>query len=189
MSALLYSHVIPTSSNTVHESDDNTETIPTIEKITSRSDFPLVCDEEISIYGKTQKLITIENVDYVPPSDYEKSLLEGTMNTETLLAQEEEERKEVQENGSEGSMNEQLRDRHQYITMVKVIALVNCNKKPLDNPSTFNKACKHEIIQAMDEIMNTMNPDEIKLRFTEICNTKIFTSEVDYSTLPINCGR
>ena len=180
MSALLYSHVIPISSDTVHESDDNTKIVPAIENST-----PLVCDDEISIYGKTQKLITIENVDYVTPSDYEKSLLEGTMNTETLLAQEEEERKEVQEDEEA----KQLRDRHQYITMVKVIALVNCNKKPLDNPSTFNKACKHEIIQAMDEIMNTMNPDEIKLRFTEICNTKIFTSEVDYSTLPINCGR
>ena len=155
--------------------------------------------EEITIYGKQDKLITIEHVEYVEPSDYEKNLLKGTFTAEELLKKEEEEKAEeevkkelslkAQEVSKEAQEEQLLLERHQYITMVKVIALVNCNKKPLDNPSTFNKACKLEVIQAMDEVMNTMNPDEIKTRFTEICNTKIFTSEIDYSTLPINCGK
>ena len=118
--------------------------------------------KKISIYGEQTRLETIENVPYVEPSEYEIKEDEEAL---------------------------QLRQRHQYITMVKVLALVKANKQPLDNPSVFNKVDKMTIINNMDEIMNTMSPDEIKEEFNKICSEKIFAPNVDYSTFAINCGK
>lgn len=141
--------------------------------------------KKISIYGEQTRLETIENVPYVEPSEYEIKMLEGTIKPEVLLKQEEEQLKEDKEDKEAL----QLRQRHQYITMVKVLALVKANKQPLDNPSVFNKVDKMTIINNMDEIMNTMSPDEIKEEFNKICSEKIFASNVDYTTFAINCGK
>jgi hypothetical protein len=140
--------------------------------------------KKISIYGEQTKLETIENVPYVEPSEYEIKMLEGTIKPDVLLKQEEE---ELEKQEDEEAL--QLRQRHQYITMVKVLALVKANKQPLDNPSVFNKVDKMTIINNMDEIMNTMSPDEIKEEFHKICNEKIFTPTADYSTFAITCGK
>ena len=141
--------------------------------------------EDITIYGKQEKLITIQDVPYSEPTEFEIKMLEGTLKPEALLKQEEEEQQEQQEDDEA----QQLRQRHQYITMVKVLALVKANKKPLDNPSLFHSIDKLTIINNMDEIMNTMSPEEIKVEFNKICTEKIFVNGADYSTMPLTCGK
>jgi len=158
------------------EADDNNDDI-----IIPHTAFE---SKKLSIYGEQTRLETIENVPYVEPSEYEIKMLEGTIKPDVLLKQEEE---ELEKKEDEEAL--QLRQRHQYITMVKVLALVKANKQPLDNPSVFNKVDKLTIIDNMDEIMNTMSPDEIKEEFHKICNEKIFTPTADYSTFAITCGK
>lgn len=169
-------NIIILSSDSSSESDDNNDDI-----IIPHTAFE---SKKLSIYGEQTRLETIENVPYVEPSEYEIKMLEGTIKPDVLLKQEEE---ELEKKEDEEAL--QLRQRHQYITMVKVLALVKANKQPLDNPSVFNKVDKLTIIDNMDEIMNTMSPDEIKEEFHKICNEKIFTPTADYSTFAITCGK
>lgn len=179
MSALLYTHVIPNSSNTVHESNDD-----------KKNDFKsqeTSEDMNMTITGKLDPLITINNIPYTEPSEYEKEMLVGTLNPTELIfqeaqeAQDEEEKKEA----SEDLQAQELRTRYQFITMVKVLALVRANRKPLSNPSTFSSNDKLQIINLMDTIMKTMTLDEITEEFHEICKAKIFIEGADYSSMPL----
>jgi hypothetical protein len=176
------------SSSPASEADDiNDDSVPSSPEEETVIRVPQTAFEEtadFSIYGKQEKLITIQDVPYSEPSEYEIKMLEGTIKPDILLKQEEE---ELEKQEDEEAL--QLRQRHQYITMVKVLALVKANKQPLDNPSVFNKVDKLIIINNMDEIMNTMSPDEIKEEFHKICNEKIFTPHADYSTFAITCGK
>jgi len=154
------------------EADDNNDDI-----IIPHTAFE---SKKLSIYGEQTRLETIENVPYVEPSEYEIKMLEGTIKPDVLLKQEEEEQEKLTDDEAQ-----QLRQRYQYITMVKVIALVKANKRPLDNPSLFSKVDKLTIITNMDEINNTMSPEEITVEFNKICNEKIFIDGADYSTMPL----
>ena len=144
---------------------------------------------EQSLIGNLKPFEPITNIPYSEPSEYEKSMLKGTLNPSELIFQEAREAQEEEQKKEDKEDNEAqtLRVRHQYITMVKVLALVKAGKAPLDNPSTFMKYEKLTIIQNMDEIMNNMSPDEIKEEFNKICNTKIFVDGANYDSM--TCGK
>ena len=113
----------------------------------------------------------IEKVEYTEPTENEKKMLEGTLNPEQLL---EKEKQEIID-----------RDRRkEYITQVKCYALTKIGKKPLDNPSTFNRETKIKLMETMDEIIKTMTGEQIKIEFDRAINNHIFTDvSMDYSIL------
>jgi hypothetical protein len=103
-------------------------------------------DEYISSpFGKQKKLKNITEVPYQEPSEQEIKMLEGTKTPKALL--EEEQNEEEIEKLKAIQMLDQKRE---YITMVKVVALVNCGKQPLSNPSTFYKEDKLRIMNEME---------------------------------------
>jgi len=172
----------PTSSSEASDSNDS-DYVPSSPEEETAIRIPETAFEEsedITIYGKQQQLVTIQDIPYSEPSEYEIKMLEGTIKPDVLLKQEEEEQEKLTDDEAQ-----QLRQRYQYITMVKVIALVKANKRPLDNPSLFSKVDKLTIITNMDEINNTMSLEEITVEFNKICNEKIFIDGADYSTMPL----
>ena len=107
-----------------------------------------------------------------PINDYEKNMLEGTVNPEQLLEIEKTEEQYIVEK------------RREYITKVKVIALNKLGKHPLINPSTFRQKEKKQLIKAMEEVM-TLTEEEITKQFNEVCADEIFCEGVNYSTYAI----
>jgi hypothetical protein len=44
---------------------------------------------------------------------------------------------------------------------------------------------KQEIVDEMQNIINTMTEEEITRRFNEVCNEKLFAPGIDYSNFPV----
>ena len=108
---------------------------------------------------------------YQEPNEFEINMLKGTITPEQLL---EKEKQEIID-----------RDRRkEYITQVKCYALTKIGKKPLDNPSTFNKETKIKLMETMDEIIKTMTEEQIKIEFNMAINEHVFKDvSMDYSSL------
>lgn len=123
----------------------------------------------------------VQYIEYKEPNDYEKKLLEGTLDVKTLL--EEESKEEPIFLTDEEILK---REREDYITRVKVIALSRCNKPILSNPTFFKLKDKNKMIRTMQEVIDTKTPEEIIQIFNEICGEEIFTGEGDdYKNYPI----
>jgi len=132
---------------------------------------------ETPIYKKDFE--RVEKVEYYEPNEEEKKMLEGTKTAEQLLKEEAEEKPE------ELTEEEKLkRYRRDYITKVKVVALDRMNMPPLMNPSTFSKKDKQILITLMEDVMK-MSEDELTKTFNEVCNDRLFTQNMDYTTFPI----
>jgi len=122
---------------------------------------------------KADTSFLIDHVEYSPPSEYEIKMLEGTKNPIQQLELEEKENPILKD------------DKKMHIDMIKVCALSELGYSPLDNPSTFYNKEKNKLIEKMSELLN-LNSDEIKTKFYEICENKLFHPKADYSTYTIN---
>ena len=111
-------------------------------------------------------------IKYEEINDYEKNMLEGTLNPNQLLEFETTEQKI------------QYDKKREYIIKVKVIALNKIGKHPLINPSYFNQKEKKFLIKTMEEVM-TQSEEELTKQFNEVCADEIFNTGADYSTYAI----
>jgi hypothetical protein len=134
---------------------------------------------EIKFDNEVHNFDRVKHVEYTEPNENEKKMLEGTKTAEQLLKEEAEEKPE------ELTEEEKLkRYRRDYITKVKVVALDRMNMPPLINPSTFSKKDKQILITLMEDVMK-MSEDELTKTFNEVCNDRLFTQNMDYTTFPI----
>jgi len=121
----------------------------------------------------------VETVEYKEPNEEEKKMLEGTKTIEQIL------KEEAEEKPVELSEEEKLkRYRRDYITKVKVVALDRMNMPPLINPSTFSRKDKQILITLMEDVMK-LPEDELTKTFNEVCNDRLFTDKMDYTTFPV----
>jgi hypothetical protein len=117
-----------------------------------------------------------------PITEFEKSMLNGTLNPYELLEQEEKEQREKKE---ETEDERERRLKKEYIIKVKVIALDKMGKYPLCNPSTFYNKDKQKLMLLMQEIIDKYSEEEITILFNSVCNDIIFTINTDFSKLPV----
>jgi tellurite resistance protein len=129
----------------------------------------------------------IQEVPYTPITEFEIKMLEGTLNPEQLINEEQKEEQEILDKPIFLTDEEiEERERRDYITRVKVIALRACQRPILTNPSFLKQVEKNKIIKAMQYIIDTFTKEEIIEKFNEICGEEIFTGEGDdYQKYPI----
>ena len=123
----------------------------------------------------------VESAPYVEPNEFEKNMLKHTLTAEQLLKRENED-DNIPKELSEEEKEEMVR--RDYITKVKVIANDMLGKHPTANPTLFTKKEKSAMIDYMQYVIENFNDEDITKEFNEICNNKLFTDSVDYSTLP-----
>lgn len=63
----------------------------------------------------------------------------------------------------------------------KIIVLNDMDKHPLMNPKYFNKREKDELLKKVRDLFDTLSYDEITTKFNDVCNERLFGSNVDYS--------
>lgn len=111
-------------------------------------------------------------VPYTEPTEFEKSLLKGTLTASELL--ESEKNEEVDETDLKTDV----------FTKVKTIALVRLGHPPISNPSRFDDKDKNNVKNLMEEILkDRTEPDfyeKITNEFNDICLSKIF-NKLDYT--------
>jgi hypothetical protein len=132
----------------------------------------------VVICGNTEPLKNnnswmIKEVIYSEPSDYEKSLLKGTLSASELI---EKEKTEEQI---------KLNEKKAYITKVKVLALYKCKFGIFDNPSNFTYENKKKVMDKMQKIINNYSEDELTSDFNEIVGNVLADSKTLYENLPI----
>ena len=123
---------------------------------------------------------TIPDFEPQPLTEFEKSLLKGTKNTEELLKEEAEEK--------EPEMSEEEKEKQRrkaYIDMLKVIALDKLDLPILTNPGCLPKRKKEKVMETMYSIMAELAEEEMKKEFQRVCHEKLFVDAVDYSQFPI----
>ena len=125
---------------------------------------------ENTIKGDTSFLI--KSVEYTEPSEYEKKMISDSNTVDQQLEAEQKEEPV------------KISDQKIFIDMIKVIALVETGHEPLDNPSNFYDKEKKIIIEHMSKLLDEPL-ENIKNKFNDICDKKIFIPSADYSTLPI----
>ncbi len=118
----------------------------------------------------------IDEVEPTPISEFEKNLLKDSKSVTTLL---EEEKRELEEKKEETEEEKLKRERRDFITKVKVIAIDGIGKFPLDNPSTFTTREKKKLISSMESLIKLPEEDITKM-FNSICTDVVFASESDY---------
>jgi hypothetical protein len=118
----------------------------------------------------------IDNIEYQEPNQFEKDMLKGTLTPEQLL---------------EGEMTEekqQLIKINDIKVKIKVVALNIMGESPIQNTSLFSSLKKKTLLDTMNSVYETVYLiDENKLTemFNEVCATKVFGENCDYTSYPI----
>jgi len=118
----------------------------------------------------------IDNIEYQEPNQYEKDMLKGSLTPEQLL---------------EGEMTEekqQLIKINDIKVKIKVVALNIMGESPIQNTSLFSSLKKKTLLDTMNSVYETVYLiDENKLTemFNEVCATKVFGENCDYTSYPI----
>lgn len=118
----------------------------------------------------------IENIEYTEPNQYEKDMLKGTFTPEQLLEHEMTEEKQ------------QLIKINDIKVKIKVVALNIMGESPIQNTSLFSSLKKKTLLDTMNSVYETVYlVDENKLTemFNEVCSTKVFGENSDYTSYPI----
>ena len=118
----------------------------------------------------------IENIEYQPPNQFEKDMLKNTLTPEELLANEMTEEKL------------QLLKINDIKVKIKVIALNTMGESPIQNTSLFSSLKKKTLLDTMNSIYeNVYLVDEDKLTemFNDVCATKVFGENNDYTSYPV----
>ena len=135
---------------------------------------PMIIQNSDHLYKTNTKWV--ENIEYTPPNQYEKDMLKGTLTPEQLL---------------EGEMTEekqQLIKINDIKIKIKVIALNIMGESPIQNTSLFSSLKKKTLLDTMNTVYETVYlVDEEKLTsmFNEICATKVFGENSDYTSYPV----
>lgn len=118
----------------------------------------------------------IEHIEYQEPNQFEKDMLKGTLTPEQLL---------------EGEISEEKRQLiklNDIKVKIKVVALNTMGESPIQNTSLFSSLKKKTLLDTMNSIYeNVYLVDEDKLTemFNEVCATKVFGDNADYTSYPI----
>lgn len=123
----------------------------------------------------------VDNIEPLPITEFEKNMNKGFITPEQLLEQEKQEKEQPKEETEEEKTKRERRD---YITKVKVIALDRLGKNPLANPSSFTTRDKKRVIEQMQSVM-LLSELEITTLFNTICNEVIFAPEANYQFYPV----
>jgi hypothetical protein len=118
----------------------------------------------------------IDNIEYQEPNQYEKDMLKGTYTPEQLLEHEMTEEKQ------------QLIKINDIKVKIKVVALNIMGESPIQNTSLFSTLKKKTLLDTMNSVYETVYlVDENKLTemFNEVCDTKVFGENSDYTSYPI----
>ena len=122
----------------------------------------------------------IPNVEPKPMNQFERDMLKGTKDVETLLKEE----VEVKEPELSEEEKEKIK-RKAYIDMIKVVAFDKLDLPILTNPSLLPKKKKDKVIETMYSIMEELAEEELRREFNRVCDDKLFDPKVDYSQFPI----
>jgi hypothetical protein len=71
----------------------------------------------------------------------------------------------------------------------KTIALSEIGKHPLTNPKYLSNSDKNEVLIKTRDMLDLMSLDEINKKFNNVCNEKLFCSDVDYSQYSVYVDR
>jgi hypothetical protein len=126
----------------------------------------------MDILDKPDISFLIDAVKYTEPTEQEIKMLEGTKNVKDFIEAEAEEEPVI------------FNERKMFIDMIKVIALIECGHKALDNPSNFYNKEKQLVISTMGKLLD-LPIESIKEKFNNICDKHIFMPTADFSQLPI----
>lgn len=140
-------------------------------------DEPRVIPNSDFLHAKPMQMV--EATPPVPINQYEKDMLKGTMDTETLLEMEKEEK-----NKKLSEEEELIVYRKEYITKVKVIGMHRIGKHPLYNGSLLKASDKQRLKVQMEKVM-MLTDEQIQREFNDICIDNLFDEKTDYSTYPV----
>jgi hypothetical protein len=118
----------------------------------------------------------IDNIEYKEPNQFEKDMLKGTFTPDQLLENEMTEEKQ------------QLIKINDIKVKIKVVALNIMGESPIQNTSLFSSLKKKTLLDTMNSVYETVYlVDENKLTemFNEVCATKVFGENFDYTSYPI----
>jgi hypothetical protein len=120
--------------------------------------------------------------EYIDPPKSER--IEGSITARELLEAEQAEKEKEKHKNALSETEEKIKYKQEYITKVKVIALDEMGKYPLDNPSFFTQKDKRLLIVGMNALLH-LPMDVVNDKFNIICNESIFNAENKIESLPI----
>jgi hypothetical protein len=118
----------------------------------------------------------IDAIEYQEPNQFEKDMLKGTLTPDELLSNEITEEKQQQLKINDIKVK------------IKIVALNIMGESPIQNTSLFSNLKKKTLLDTMNTIYETVYlVDENKLTemFNEVCATKVFGENCDYTTYPV----
>ena len=135
---------------------------------------PQVVQNSDTLYKSDIKWI--DTIEYKEPNQFEKDMLKGTLSPEELLANELTEEKQ------------QLLKINDIKVKIKVVALNIMGESPIQNTSLFNKLKKQTLLDTMNSVYETVylvDEDRLTQMFNEVCQTKVFGENCDYTSYPV----
>ena len=135
---------------------------------------PQVIQNSDTLYKSDIKWI--DTIEYKEPNQFEKDMLKGTLSPEELLANELTEEKQ------------QLLKINDIKVKIKVVALNIMGESPIQNTSLFNKLKKQTLLDTMNSVYETVylvDEDKLTQMFNEVCATKVFGENCDYTSYPV----
>jgi hypothetical protein len=135
---------------------------------------PMLIQNSDRLYATNTKWI--ENIEFQPPNQYEKDMLKGTLTPEQLIENEMTEEKQ------------QLIKINDIKIKIKVIALNIMGESPIQNTSIFSSLKKKTLLDTMNSVYETVylvDEEKLTTMFNEICATKVFGENLDYTSYPV----
>jgi len=135
---------------------------------------PMIIQNSDRLYATNTKWV--ENIEYTPPNQYEIDMLKGTLTPEQLIEYELTEEKQ------------QLIKIKDIKIKIKVIALNIMGESPIQNTSLFSTLKKKTLLDTMNSVYETIylvDEEKLTTMFNEICATKVFGENSDYTSYPI----
>jgi len=118
----------------------------------------------------------IDNVEYQEPNQFEKDMLKDSFTAEQLLEHEMTEEKQ------------QLIKINDIKIKIKIISLNLMGESPIQNTSLFSKLKKQTLLDTMNSVYETVylvDEDKLTEMFNDVCRTKVFGENCDYTSYPV----
>ena len=121
----------------------------------------------------------IDTIDPQPINDYEKDMLKNTFKPDELIMLE-----KTASVASEPNTDPTSKNRRDYITKVKLIALDMLGKPLMYNTTFLPLKLKNELLDKMREIMS-WDDTTITTKFNELCTDKLFQPTSEFWYYPV----
>lgn len=160
-----------------------------MEEITEQITEQLVINEELLVIQPEEPTVVqnsdylaktdvewIKDIQYQEPNQFEKDMLKNTLTPDELIA------------------NEMTEEKRELIKMndikvkIKVVSLNVMGESPIQNTSLFSQLKKKTLLDTMNSIyQNVYMVDEDKLTemFNDVCASKVFGDNCDYTSYPV----